>query len=73
MHFLRNGFILSQLDGEGMRAMEEQQQQRHIKEVYMYIYGFCLKVISKRPWQRKYFEFFTQKCLHTRCPNSENQ
>ena len=32
--FLRNGFILSQLDGEGMRAMEE-QQQRHIKEVYM--------------------------------------
>ena len=28
--FFRNGFILSQLDGEGMRAMEE-QQQRHIK------------------------------------------
>ena len=23
--FLRNGFILSQLDGEGMRAMEMQQ------------------------------------------------
>ena len=32
--FLRNGFILSQLDGEGMRAMEE-QQQRHMKDVYM--------------------------------------
>ena len=26
---LRSGFILSQFDGEGMRAMEE-QQQRHI-------------------------------------------
>ena len=24
--FLRNGFILSQLDGEGMRAMERQQE-----------------------------------------------
>ena len=33
MPFLRNGFILSQLDGEGMRVME-QQQQRHMKEVY---------------------------------------
>ena len=28
--FLRNGFVLSQLDGEGMRVMED-QQQRHIK------------------------------------------
>ena len=28
--FLRNGFVLSQLHGEGMRAMEL-QQQRHIK------------------------------------------
>ena len=32
--FLRNGFILSQLDGEGMRIME-QQQQKHMKEVYI--------------------------------------
>ena len=32
--FLRNGFVLSQLDGEGMRIMED-QQKRHIKEVYM--------------------------------------
>ena len=32
--FLRNGFVLSQLDGEGMRVMED-QQQRHIKEVFM--------------------------------------
>ena len=32
--FLREGFIMSQLDGEGARVMEE-QQQRHNKEVYM--------------------------------------
>ena len=32
--FLRTGFILSQLDGEGMRVME-QQQQRHMNEVYI--------------------------------------
>ena len=32
--FLRNGFVLSQLDGDGMRVMED-QQKRHIKEVYM--------------------------------------
>ena len=25
--FFRNGFVLSQLDGEGMRAMERQQEQ----------------------------------------------
>ena len=39
--FLRNGFVLSQLDGEGLRAME-MQQQRHIKErnnnIYVYIW-----------------------------------
>ena len=34
MLFLRGGFVLSQLDGEGMRVMED-QQQRHIKEIYM--------------------------------------
>ena len=33
-NFLRNGFVLSQLDGEGTRIMED-QQKRHIKEVYM--------------------------------------
>ena len=32
--FLRNGFVLGQLGGEGARIMEE-QQKRHIKEVYM--------------------------------------
>ena len=30
-------------------------------------------IISKRPWQRKCFDFFTQKCLHTEYTNSENQ
>ena len=32
--WLRDGFILGQLDGEKTRAME-QQQQRHTKEVYI--------------------------------------
>ena len=32
--FLGNGYVLSQLDGDGMRIMED-QQKRHIKEVYM--------------------------------------
>ena len=31
--FLRNGCVLSQLDGEGMRAMERQQEQAS-KESY---------------------------------------
>ena len=35
-------FILSQLDSEGMRAMEE-QQQRHMTEVYM---GSALKSLA---------------------------
>eukprot|EP00972_Heterocapsa_arctica_P104341 15380861-Heterocapsa_arctica.AAC.1 len=29
--FVRNGFVLSQLDGEGMRAMERQQQQAGVE------------------------------------------
>ena len=32
--FLRNGFVLSQLDGEGMGVMED-QQKRHIKDMCM--------------------------------------
>ena len=32
--FLRDGLILNQLDGEGVRALE-QQQQRHMKKVYI--------------------------------------
>ena len=43
--FLRNGVILNQLDGEGMRAMEE-QQQRHIKDVYM---GSAFKSLASDP------------------------
>ena len=31
--FLRNGFVLSQLDGEGMRQMEKQQEMAS-KEAY---------------------------------------
>ena len=42
---LRNCFILSQLDGEGMRAMEG-QQQRHIKEVCM---DSALKPLASDP------------------------
>ena len=42
--FMRNGCVLSQLDWEGMRAME-MQQQRHIKEVNM---DSAKKNISKR-------------------------
>ena len=43
--YLRNGFVLSQLNGEGMRAMEL-QQQRHIKEVYM---DSALKSLASDP------------------------
>ena len=32
--FLRNGFVLSQLDGEGARIMEA-QQERHLKEIFV--------------------------------------
>ena len=32
--FLRDGFVMSQLDGEGTRIMED-QQKRHNKEVYL--------------------------------------
>ena len=31
--FLRNGYVMSQLDGEGMRAMERQQEMAS-KEAY---------------------------------------
>ena len=41
--FLRDGFILSQLDGEGMQVMERQQHM-HMKEVYV---DSALKTLSK--------------------------
>ena len=44
--FLRNSFILSQLDGEGMRVME-QQQQMHIKESFKY-YLLKQAAVTKR-------------------------
>ena len=43
--FLRNWFILSQLDGEGARIMEE-EQKRHIQEVYM---DSALKSLTRDP------------------------
>ena len=51
--FLRDGFILSQLDGEGMRAME-QQQQRHMNEVCV---DSALKSLASNLNKRKHFEF----------------
>ena len=41
--FLRNGFVLSQLDGEGMRQMEKQQEMA-CKEAYK---EHLLKEIAK--------------------------
>ena len=41
--FLRNGFVLSQLDGEGMREMEKQQEMAS-KEAYK---EHLLKEIAK--------------------------
>ena len=41
--FLRNGFVLSQLDGEGMRQMEKQQEMPS-KESYK---EHLLKAIAK--------------------------
>ena len=32
--FLRNGFVISQLDGEGMRTVERQQAKNHIKNTF---------------------------------------
>ena len=45
MHHFWDGFVLSQSDGEGMRAMEL-QQQKHIKEVYM---DSALKSLASDP------------------------
>ena len=42
--FLRNGFVLSQLDGEGMRQMEKQQEMAS-KESYK---EHVLKEIAKK-------------------------
>ena len=42
--FLRNGFVLSQLDGEGQRIMEKQQEMAS-KEAYQ---EHILKEIAKK-------------------------
>ena len=44
--FLRNGFVLSQLDGEGQRAMERQQEMAS-KQAYK---EQLLKEIAKKYW-----------------------
>ena len=44
--FLRNGFVLSQLDGEGMRSMEKQQEMAS-KEAFK---EHLLKEIAKKHW-----------------------
>ena len=44
--FLRNGFVLSQLDGEGMRQMEKQQEMAS-EEAYK---EHLLKGIAKKHW-----------------------
>ena len=55
--FLKNGFVFSQLDGEGTRAME-MQQQRHIKEVYM---DSALKSLASDPDNESISNFFYSK------------
>ena len=64
--FLRNGFVLSQLDGEGMRAME-MQQQRHIKEVFM---DSALKPLARDPGNES-ISNFSFKSAHTQ--NTQTQ
>ena len=66
--FLRNGFVLSQLDGEGMRVMED-QQKRHIKEVYMD--SALRSLASDRSSDR--VSNFSFKSAHTKYSNRENQ
>ena len=66
--FLRNGFILSQLDGEGARIMEE-QQKRHINEVYM---DSALKSLASDPGNGS-ISNFSFKSAHTKYTNQENQ
>ena len=66
--FLRNGSVLSQLDGEGMRAMEL-QQQKHIKEVFM---DSALKLLASDPGNGSVSNC-PFKSAHTKYTNRENQ
>ena len=63
---LRNGFALSQLDGEGMRVMEE-QQKRHIKEVYM---DSALKPLASDPGNDS-ISNLSSKSAHTQNTQTE--
>ena len=54
--FLRDGFVLNHLYGDGMRAME-MQQQRHIKEVYT---DSALKPLASDP-DNESISFFHSK------------
>ena len=65
--FLRNGFVLSQLDGEGMRVMED-QQKRHIKEMYM---DSALRSLASESGSDSVSN--SSKCTHTEYSNRENQ
>ena len=69
--FLRNGFILSQLDGEGARIMED-QQKRHIKEVYM---DSALRSLASEHGSDNSVSSFSFKSAHTHTEysNRENQ
>ena len=66
--FLRKGFVMSQLDGEGARVMEE-QQQRHNKEVYM---DSALRTLAGERGSDSVSNF-SFKSAHTKYTNRENQ
>lgn len=66
--FLRNGFILNQLDGDGMRVMED-QQKRHIKEVYM---DSALRSLASDRSSDSVSNL-SFKSAHTKYSNRENQ
>ena len=67
---LRNGSVLIQLDGEGMRVMED-QQQRHIKEVYMD--SALRSLASERGSDSVSNCSFKSAHTHTKYTNRENQ
>ena len=66
--FLSNGFALSQLNGDGMRVMED-QQKRHIKEVFM---DSALRSLASDRSSDSVSNF-SFKSAHTKYSNRENQ
>ena len=66
--FLRNGFVLSQLDGEGMRIMED--QQKRIKEVYM---DSASRSLASEHGSDISVSNFSFKSAHTKYSNRESQ